>query len=181
MFIDINSCIFFFVILVLFMPTRTTTSFTDNCSSQYCSQIGNAAAFLKFNILKFSQEKRSYKFLSFFEQCCELIQQQILDHVVAPKIALISKVTSCNIFIRVLSFSCHSNKIKSYNKKQKAKEIIKLLIYDCFHVIIKITPSLGIKVALFYGTSLFIHNMLVLSVLFLLDSFMWKMRATQRW
>ena len=60
------------------------------------------------------------------------------------------------------------------------KEIIKVLKYDCFHVTLKITPLLLSMVAPFYGTSLLIQHILILSVLFLLDSFMWKMRVTQR-
>ena len=64
-------------------------------------------------------------------------------------------------------------------KKQKAKEIPKVLKYDCFHVTLEITPLLTSKVVLVYGMSLLMQHMLILSVLFLLDSFMWKMRVTQ--
>ena len=63
----------------------------------------------------------------------------------------------------------------------RVKEIIQILKYDCFHVTLKITPLLASKVALFYDTSLLIQCMLILSVLLLLDSFMWKMRVTQKW
>ena len=55
------------------------------------------------------------------------------------------------------------------------KEIIKVLKYDYFHVTLKITPLLASKVALLYDASLLIRHMLILSVLFLLDSFTWKM------
>ena len=58
------------------------------------------------------------------------------------------------------------------------KEIMQVLKYDCFHVTLKITPLLASKVAIFYDTSLLIQCMLILSILLLLDSFMWKMRVT---
>ena len=55
---------------------------------------------------------------------------------------------------------------------------MQVLKYDCFHVTLKITPLLASKVAIFYDTSLLIQCMLILSILLLLDSFMWKMRVT---
>ena len=58
------------------------------------------------------------------------------------------------------------------------KEIMQVLKYDRFHVTLKITPLLASKVAIFYDTSLLIQCMLILSILLLLDSFMWKMRVT---
>ena len=58
------------------------------------------------------------------------------------------------------------------------KEIMQVLKYDCFHVTLKVTPLLASKVAIFYDTSLLIQCMLILSILLLLDSFMWKMRVT---
>ena len=58
--------------------------------------------------------------------------------------------------------------------------MIKVLKYDYFYVTLKIAPLLASKVSLFYDTSLLMQHMLILSVLFSLDSFMWKMRVTQR-
>ena len=90
-----------------------------------------------------------------------------------PKIALISKVTNYNIFIRILSFNCQSNKIKKLKQEREGERNDKgTKICDCLHVTLKSTPLLASQVALFYDTSLLIQHMLILSVLLLLDSFM---------
>ena len=58
--------------------------------------------------------------------------------------------------------------------------MMKVLKYDCLDVTLKITLLLANKVALFYDTNLLIQHILTLSVLFVLNWFMRKMRVTQR-
>ena len=49
--------------------------------------------------------------------------------------------------------------------------MLKVLKYDCFHVTLKISYLLASKVALFCGKSLLIQHIMILTVLFLLESF----------
>ena len=68
--------------------------------------------------------------------------KNFLDHVVTPKIALISKVTDSNIFLGFYSLIAIVTKYKK-EKKEKVKESIKVPKYDCFHVTLKTTPLLA--------------------------------------
>ena len=63
---------------------------------------------------------------------------------------------------------------------ERLKETIKVLKYYCFRVTLKISLLLANNISLFNDSSLLIQHMLILSVLFLLDLLMWKMRVTQR-
>ena len=62
------------------------------------------------------------------------------------------------VIFLLFSIDCQSNKIKKQNKKEKVKEMIEKLKYDCFHVTLKITPLLTGKVAIFYDRSLLIQR-----------------------